>query len=51
MEIKRKEVWTYKYSGRLVTGKAKHIYWEVDGKLFKTKKLAQEYAKEKQDER
>ena len=43
MEIKKKEMWTYRYSGRLVTGKAKHTYWEVDGKLFRRKKDAVEY--------
>lgn len=48
MEIKKKEIYTYKKSGRLTTGKTKHIYWEVDGKLFRTKKLAQEYVKEKE---
>ena len=44
------EKWTHRYSGRLMVGKSKHIYWEVDGKLFRRKKDAIEYKNRKERE-
>ena len=45
-KIRKKIIYTYSRSGRLVTGKTKHTYWEVDNKLFRTKELAMNYLRD-----